>query len=75
MQLRNALETLRTRLTPRLEPLDDTITAVSADAFQAALDAYHYARKNGEGAGIDELVEIMGKRFAHPKRTPPAERT
>lgn len=74
VQLRNALETVQTRLAPLLEKLDDTLAAVSADSYSAALEVYHYARQSGEGAGLDELIELMGKRFRrnrNPSKTDP----
>lgn len=73
VQLRNALEAVQTRLAPLIEKLDDTTAAVSADAYNAALEVYHYARQSGSGSGIDELVDLMGKRFARRKRQPQSD--
>ena len=69
VQLRAALETIRVRLSPLVEKLDDTTACVASDAYDAALEAYHYARQNGEGEGLDELIALMSQRFARNKRT------
>lgn len=74
VQLRSALETVQTRLAPLIEKLDDTITATAADAYLAALEVYRYAQQSGEGEGLDELIELMGKRFARSKRAPKADK-
>lgn len=69
VQLRAALETIRVRLSPLVEKLDDTTACVASDAYDAALEVYHYARQNGEGEGLDELIALMSQRFARNKRT------
>ena len=38
-----------------------------------ALEVYHHARRSGEGAGLDELIERMGKRFRRNRRTSKTE--
>ncbi len=70
VQLYNALDTVRTRLSPLVEKLDDTMTVTGSDAYLAALEVYRYASTNGEAAGLDELIALMGKRFSHRSRKP-----
>ena len=50
------------------ELVDDTVLAVSSDAYMAALLVYQAAKMAGEGAGLDGQLDALGQRFAHKAR-------
>ena len=45
------------------ELLDDTVSAVGADAFSATLDVYGFAEL-ADADGLDELRALMARRFS-----------
>ena len=72
--LHRQLSTLKNKLTPLIEKLDDTTVAVGSDAYTQALEVYGYAKAAGTGEGLDELRAAMGRRFkgqARKKATQP----
>ena len=46
------------------ELIDDTVMVVGSEAYAAALVAYRYAKDSGLGAGVDGVVDDIGRRFA-----------
>jgi hypothetical protein len=44
--------------------IEDTVIEVGSEAYTAALIVYNYAQASGTGAGLDGVVDEMGKRFA-----------
>lgn len=54
------------------EFVDDTYVQVGSEAYTAALVVYQSARRNGQGAALDGLLDALGQRFARKsKETPP----
>lgn len=70
LALYEALDPLVQRLTVVLELLRDTRTVAGSDAYLAALDVYHAAKRAGKGAGLDALLTTVGQRFAQRTATP-----
>jgi hypothetical protein len=60
-----ALEPLRQRLAKLLELLEDTQILAGSEAYLAALDTYHAAKRSGKGSGLDDLLDRVGQRFAN----------
>jgi len=50
------------------ELVDDTIMVVGSEAYAAALVAYRYAKESGAGAGLDGIVDDIGRRFARKSK-------
>ena len=50
--------------------IDDTTLAVGSDLYQGALEVYSFAKAAGKGAGLEERVKSMGKRFTKRRRSP-----
>lgn len=48
--------------------VNDTTLAVGSDLMQGALDVYTFAKASGKGAGLEERVKSMGKRFAKRRK-------
>jgi hypothetical protein len=59
-----ALDGVRQRLASLLELVEDTQILAGSEAYLAALDLYHHAKRAGRGAGLDDLLDRVGKRFA-----------
>ncbi len=55
-------------LTQLCELVDDTKMAVGSDAYVAALLVYNYAKTSGLGAGLNDVIDDLGKRFARRSR-------
>jgi len=73
--LTEALQPIMASLTRLQEQVLDTYTEVGSEAYSAALVVYQYARTSGEAAGLEDLLDDMGQRFARKSRsvkTPPA---
>ena len=68
VQLFEALYPLLLSLTQMQELMDDTCMAVGSEAYAAALQVYNYAKVSDQGAGLDSMVEEMGRRFARKSR-------
>ena len=68
VELFQALHPLLLSLTQLQELLDDTYVAVGSDAYTAGLVVYNYAKNSGQGAGLDAVVDEMGRRFARKSR-------
>ena len=64
LELFESLQPILLALTHLRELIDDTAVAVGSEAYAAALEVYRYAKANGTVAGLDNLVDEMGQRFA-----------
>jgi hypothetical protein len=71
--LYNALNQVYVPLTILYEKLQDTMLLTGSDLYVAALEVYAAAKRSGQGEGLDQLVDALGRRFARrPKaETPP----
>jgi len=72
LALHTALEPLRARVANLLELIDDTQTLAGSEAYLAALEVYHAAKRTGKGAGLDDLLDRVGKRFVARRTSSPA---
>ncbi|PSN19404.1 hypothetical protein C7271_07450 [filamentous cyanobacterium CCP5] len=63
-ELFEALQPMLLALTRLRELIDDTAVAAGDEAYRAALEVYRYAKANGSVAGMDDLIDEMGRRFA-----------
>ncbi|NJL39284.1 MAG: hypothetical protein HC840_18455 [Leptolyngbyaceae cyanobacterium RM2_2_4] len=63
-ELFEALQPMLLALTRLRELIDDTAVAAGNEAYESALEVYRYAKANGRVAGLDNLVDEMGQRFA-----------
>jgi hypothetical protein len=73
VELLQALQPLVVALTQLQELVDDTLALTGSEAYAAALTVYQYAKSSGQGSGLDDVVDDLGKRFARKSRgTPPA---
>lgn len=64
LELFDALQPMLLALTRLRELVDDTAVAAGDEAYRAALEVYRYAKANGSVAGLDDLIDEMGRRFA-----------
>jgi hypothetical protein len=64
LALYQALDSLIHPLTSLLELIKDTRVLAGSDAYAAALDVYHAAKRAGKGSGLDSVLNEVGKRFA-----------
>ena len=64
LELFEALQPMLLALTRLRELVDDTAVAAGDEAYRAALEIYRYAKANGSVAGLDDLIDEMGRRFA-----------
>jgi hypothetical protein len=64
MELFEALYPVLLSLTQLQELVDDTSVAVGSEAYAAGLLVYNYAKASGKGAGLDSMVDDLGRRFA-----------
>lgn len=64
LELFEALQPMLLALTRLRELVDDTAVAAGDEAYRAALEVYRYAKANGSVAGLDDLIDEMGRRFA-----------
>jgi len=70
LALYNALEPLRQRLAKLLELVEDTQILAGSEAYLAALEVYHAAKRTGKGAGLDDLLDRVSTRFASRRAEP-----
>ena len=68
VELYQELNDISRSLTQLLELVEDTKMEVGSDAYSAALVAYRYAKDSSIGAGLDEVVDDLGRRFARRSR-------
>jgi hypothetical protein len=64
IELFEALYPVLLSLTQLQELVDDTSVAVGSEAYAAGLLVYNYAKASGKGAGLDSMVDDLGRRFA-----------
>ncbi|MBD2364983.1 hypothetical protein H6G36_28125 [Anabaena minutissima FACHB-250] len=50
------------------ELVDDTSVAVGSEAYAAGLMVYNYAKASGKGAGLESMVDDLGRRFARKSK-------
>ena len=72
LSLANALEPIRARLAKLLELIEDTQILAGSEAYLAALETYHAAKRSGKGAGLDDLLDRVSQRFTTRRQEPPA---
>jgi hypothetical protein len=70
VDLYDALEPLALALRQLLELVDDTMVAVSSEAYSGALTVYHYAKVSGHAAALDKVTDELSRRFARKARPP-----
>ncbi|MEH2079733.1 MAG: hypothetical protein V7K89_06885 [Nostoc sp.] len=64
IELFEALYPILLSLTQLQELVDDTSVAVGSEAYAAGLMVYNYAKVSGKGAGLDSMIDDLGRRFA-----------
>ncbi|BBD55939.1 hypothetical protein [Planktothrix agardhii] len=57
------------------ELVEDTLMVVGSEAYAAALVAYRYAKEANLGAGLDGVLDNIGRRFARKSNKAVAEPT
>ncbi len=70
LALWQSLEPVRARLARLLELVEDTQIVAGSEAYLAALEVYAAAKRSGKGAGLDDLLDRVGQRFAARRTTP-----
>ncbi|BAT56318.1 hypothetical protein NOS3756_53220 [Nostoc sp. NIES-3756] len=68
IELFEALYPILLSLTQLQELVDDTSVAVGSEAYAAGLMVYNYAKASGKGAGLDSMVDDLGRRFARKSK-------
>lgn len=68
IELFEALYPILLSLTQLQELIDDTSVAVGSEAYAAALMVYNYAKASGKGAGLDSMIDDLGRRFARKSK-------
>ncbi|MBD2501966.1 hypothetical protein [Anabaena azotica] len=68
VELFEALYPILLSLTQLHELVDDTSVAVGSEAYAAGLMVYNYAKASGKGAGLDSMVDDLGRRFARKSK-------
>ncbi|WP_448267816.1 hypothetical protein [Nostoc sp. DSM 114159] len=64
IELFEALYPIMLSLTQLQGLVDDTSVAVGSEAYAAGLMVYNYAKVSGKGAGLEPMVDDLGRRFA-----------
>ncbi|MBD2346135.1 hypothetical protein [Anabaena subtropica] len=68
IELFEALYPILLSLTQLQELVDDTSVAVGSEAYAASLMVYNYAKASGRGAGLDSMIDDLGRRFARKSK-------
>ena len=68
VELFEAIYPIWQALTQLCELVDDTKVALGSEAYVAALLVYNYAKNTPQGAGLDNAIDDLGKRFARRSR-------
>jgi hypothetical protein len=55
------------------ELIDDTVAVVGSEAYMAALTVYNYAKTAKGDAGLEAVVEDLGRRFARKSNSEASE--
>lgn len=66
--LAESLYPIMTGLKQLSELIEDTYLQVGSEAYTAALIVYQFAQSSGRGAGLDELLDALGQRFARKSK-------
>ncbi|AFY44600.1 hypothetical protein [Nostoc sp. PCC 7107] len=64
IELFEALYPILLSLSQLQELVDDTSVAVGSEAYAAGLLVYNYAKASGKGAGLETMIDDLGRRFA-----------
>ena len=78
VELLQALTPIMVALDPLYDLITDTYMLVGSEAYAAGLEVYRYAKQAKHSAGLDPLVDALGKRFARkaaPADTPAPDTT
>ena len=73
VELAEALYPISVALKQLTEFVDDTYIQVGSEAYTSALVVYQSAKRNGQGAALDGLLDALGQRFARKSKAPPDE--
>jgi len=73
LALYEALYPVLLSLTQLQELVDDTCMASGSEAYTAALAVYNYAKASGDVAGLDAVIDEMGRRFTRRSKKKKAE--
>ncbi|ABA24282.1 MULTISPECIES: hypothetical protein [Nostocaceae] len=73
LTLYEALYPVLLSLTQLQELVDDTCMASGSEAYTAALAVYNYAKASGDVAGLDAVIDEMGRRFTRRSKKKKAE--
>lgn len=73
VELAEALYPIGVALKQLSEFVDDTYIQVGSEAYTAALVVYQSAKRNGQGAALDGLLDALGERFARKSKEEPDE--
>ena len=73
VELADALDPIAVALRQLSEFVDDTYIEVGSEAYTAALVVYQSAKRNGQGAALDGLLDALGQRFARKSKEKPDE--
>ncbi|MGI8786971.1 MAG: hypothetical protein ACR2HG_04320 [Pyrinomonadaceae bacterium] len=71
VELADALYPIMVALKQLSEFVDDTYVQVGSEAYTAALVVYQSAKRNGQGAALDDLLDALGQRFARKSKDAP----
>ncbi len=75
LALYEALYPVLLSLTQLQELVDDTCIAAGSEAYTAALAIYNYAKASGDVAGLDAVIDEMGRRFTRSSKKKKAATT
>ena len=71
VELAEAIFPIMVALKQLSEFVDDTYVQIGSEAYTAALVVYQSARRNGQGAALDNLLDALGQRFARKSKEKP----
>lgn len=75
VELFEALYPVLLSLTQLQELVDDTLIATGSEAYIAALAFYNYAKASGDVAGLDTVIDDLGRRFSRKSRKTQPQRS
>lgn len=73
VELAENMQPITVALKQLSEYVDDTYIQVGSEAYTAALVVYQSAKRNGQGAALDGLLDALGQRFARKSKEEPDE--
>lgn len=71
VELAESLYPIMVALKQLSEFVDDTYVQVGSEAYTAGLVVYQSAKRNGQGAALDGLLDALGQRFARKSKEKP----